>query len=130
MRRLPAFAVLSLALLAPSAAQAKTVTVTKTAKNTTVKLEKGDVLRVKLAENASTGYGWRRAVKPSSVLSYRGSRYVSPRQSDPQIVGAPGTRYFRFGAARRGTTSFTLGLYPPGRGGKAAEKVKLKVAVS
>jgi len=80
--------------------------------------------------NASTGYGWRRAVKPSSVLSYKGSRYVDPPRGDPPVAGAPGTRFFRFAAARRGTTSFTLGLYPPGRGGKPAEKVKLKVKVS
>lgn len=130
MRRTLLLAVVSALLLVPGAAQAKTVTVTKTAKGKTIKLAKGDVLRVKLAENASTGYGWRRAVKPSSVLSDKGSRYVQPPQKDPQIVGQPGLRYFRFGAAKRGTTSFTLGLYPPGRGTKAAEKVKLKVEVS
>ena len=124
--------VASAALLLPAAAQAKTVTVKEGAKGKLVAIKKGDVLRVQLEENPSTGYGWRRTVKSNgAILKYRGSEFFPPpiKPGRPQVVGASGYRVFRFKAVSRGKTSFKLGLFPPGRR-KPSEGYKLTVKVS
>lgn len=122
---------LAAALLLPAAAQAKTVTVKEGANRKLVAIKKGDVLRVQLEENPSTGYGWRRTAGPGAVLKYRGSKFFPPpvKPGRPQVVGEGGHRVFRFTTLSRGKTSFKLGLFPPGRR-KPSQSYKLTVEVS
>jgi len=123
--------VVSAALLLPAAAEAKTVTVKEGANRKLVALKKGDVLRVQLEENPSTGYGWRRTAGPGAALKYRGSKFFPPpvKPGRPQLVGEGGYRVFRFTTLSRGKTSFKLGLFPPGRR-KPSQSYKLTVEVS
>lgn len=78
-------------------------------------LRRGDVLRVSLRENPSTGFAWRTVAAPvKRVLLRRSNRYVAPAQTSPPAVGAPGRREVTWRAVGRGTTRLTMRLFPPG----------------
>jgi predicted secreted protein len=117
MRRLPlaATALLAALLLVPAApAAAKEVKLTRKASGKTITLAKGDLLRVTLTENPSTGYGRRLARKPAAaILGLRANHFEAGPQ-DPGEVGVPGTRIFKWRALKAGTTSLRIGNYPPG----------------
>jgi inhibitor of cysteine peptidase len=133
-RALPALIAALLLVPAGSAAQAKStpkeVKVTKKANGSTVHLHKGDLLRVTLAENPSTGYGWTLATKPkASILGLRANHFKQgPQDPNGPSVGVPGTRIFKWRALKAGTTKLKIGNYPPGSK-KAANFYRLKVEV-
>jgi inhibitor of cysteine peptidase len=131
-RAVPALIAALLLVPAGSAAQAKSkpreVKVTKKANGKTVHLHAGDLLRVTLVENPSTGYGWTLATKPkASILGLRANHFEAGH-ADPGEVGVPGTRIYKWRALRAGTTKLKIGDYPPGSK-KASGSFRLTVAV-
>jgi inhibitor of cysteine peptidase len=132
-RAMPALIAALLLVPAGSAAQAKSkpkeIKVTQKANRSTVHLHAGDLLRVTLAENPSTGYGWRLTTKPkASILGLRANHFKAGH-ADPGEVGVPGTRIFKWRALEAGTTKIKIGNYPPGPHTKAANYFRLTVAV-
>ncbi|MBE0634985.1 protease inhibitor I42 family protein [Candidatus Bipolaricaulota bacterium] len=86
-----------------------TTTVGDEDSGTIQRLDVGDLLVVRLAGNASTGYEWMR-VEPSSL---EGSPVAIVKETeyqilDCQMLGAPGEFVFRYRAMRPGTV--TLGF--------------------
>ncbi len=72
---------------------------------TTVHLKAGDVLKVALPGNASTGNDWRKMTYDDQVIVKKGKpNYVL---SDDR-VGSPGTYYFKFGALAQGETKLFM----------------------
>jgi predicted secreted protein len=134
MRRLPlaATALVTALLLVPAApAAAKEVKLTKKANGKTVTLADGDVLRVSLTENPSTGYGWRLAKRPArSILGLRANHFKQgPQDPKGPSVGVPGTRIFKWRALEAGTPSLKIGNYPPGPRTKPSSYFRLTVKV-
>jgi inhibitor of cysteine peptidase len=135
MRRLPlaATALATALLLVPVApAAAKEVKLTRKASGTTVTVAKGDLLRVTLKENPSTGYGWRFSKRPAkTILGLRANHFKQgPQSPNGPSVGVPGTRIFKWRALQVGTTSLKIGNYPPGQGRKPASYFRLTVKVT
>ena len=137
MRRLPlaatAVAAAAAALLfVPAApAVAKEVKLTRKASGKTVSLARGDLLRVTLSENPSTGYSWRFAKRPAkTILALRANHFKQgPQDPNGPSVGVPGTRIFKWRALTAGTTALKIGDYPPGQGRKPASYFRLTVTV-
>jgi inhibitor of cysteine peptidase len=133
-RALPALIAALLLVPAASVAQAKSaskeVKVTKKANGKTVHLHSGDLLRVTLAENPSTGYGWTLATKPkASILGLRANHFKQgPQDPNGPSVGVPGTRIYKWRALKAGTTKLKIGNYPPGVK-KASNFFRLTVVV-
>jgi predicted secreted protein len=133
-RAVPALIAALLLVPAGSAAQAKSkpkeVKVTKKANGSTVHLHSGDLLRVTLVENPSTGYGWRLATKPkASILGLRANHFkVGPQEPGGPSVGIPGDRIYKWRALKAGTTKLKIGDYPPGSK-KASSFYRLTVTV-
>ena len=118
------------ALAAPVAADARTVTVRGSRNGDTVALQRGDRLRVELAENGSTGYRWQFAKRPlPAVLRFVRSTYVAPPESDPPVAGAGGTRVYVFRARGSGRTSLRLRYVGPGSSAPVARRFRLTVRV-
>jgi inhibitor of cysteine peptidase len=131
-RAVPVLIAALLLVPAGSAAQAKSkpeeVKVTKKANGKTAHLHVGDLLRVTLQENPSTGYGWRLATKPkASILGLRANHFKAGAQ-DPGEVGVPGTRTYKWRALKAGDTKLKIGNYPPGSK-KASSFYRLTVTV-
>lgn len=124
---------IAIAAVVPAVALAETRTVGKKSSGHTLHLKKGDVFKVRLTENPSTGYGWKVTAKPDkAVLAGKGSKFVSGPDKDENgntITGAPGKRTFSWKAAGTGTTSLTIRYLPPGTGGKPAGTVRYTVKV-
>lgn len=76
-------------------------TITADDAGSTVSIDAGTTLRVELAGNPSTGYGWEVAGVDNTILTQTGEPAFTP-ESD--AVGAPGTVVLRFEAAAPGTT--------------------------
>lgn len=132
MLRIPAaLLALTTALLLPAVAQADTRSVGIKSSGKTVKLDRGDTLRVKLRETPGTGYNWRVTKKPaSSVLKLKSNVFkLDPQTPEGPSVGGPGTRTLTYRVKGEGTTSLTIKLFPPGRGTKADKKFTLNVRV-
>jgi inhibitor of cysteine peptidase len=105
-----AAALVGLALGAGGALAGRTVTVGASADGTSLRLEQGDTLVVRLAGNMSTGYRWEIASRPSA-LRRLGSSYET-RKSTPPMAGQGGTFVFRF-AARTGHGALRLVYHRP-----------------
>ena len=96
----------------------------------TVRLRKGDILRVTLKENASTGYRWRLVRKPRrKLLRLASNRYKPAPQTDPPTTGAAGHRIFRWRARRRGKTALKIQFFPPAPDNARAEDTFLLTVV-
>jgi predicted secreted protein len=115
----------ALALAAPAAAGAKTVTRSDSGK--TVTIAQGERLIIRLKECGPCGYSWKFGVTPAkAVLKYLGSTYVEP-DTEPGTVGASGTRKVRYQGKGIGTTKLRLDYVSPG--GQTDGKFRLTIRV-
>ncbi|HDQ08168.1 MAG TPA: hypothetical protein ENN44_05240 [Methanoculleus sp.] len=69
---------------------ASLITVTEDQNGTTVPVPEGDVVRVKLEENPTTGYRWNATVSGSAVIA--ADTYIMSAEAYQGMVGAGGTR--------------------------------------
>ena len=119
-----------MALAGASSASAMTVVVRQGDSGRTLQLRPGDVVKLNLAENPSTGYGWRFRKRPNRrVLRLVSSRFVAD-PVPPGTVGGGGKHEWVFRARVRGRTSFRLWLTPPGQSDMPTRRFGLRVRVS
>jgi predicted secreted protein len=117
------------ALLMAATAIAKTVSLTATASGHTVKVHKGDVVKITLAENPSTGYSWQYLTRPNAKeLAQKSWKYVaSPHK--PRIVGSGGKLHITYDVVGTGTTNLRL-VDRQGTGRKARTGGSFNLTVS
>lgn len=72
-----------------------------------IHINKGDLLRVELAQNASTGYEWLVDGIEPEKLTDMGTDY-SGYSSDPDLAGGGGIQLLCFQAVSAGTTTLRL----------------------
>ena len=75
----------------------------------------GQEFVIALDENPSTGYTWQEEFD-DSFLELVADKYeppLEPKEGEPPIVGAPGTRIFEFKALKEGQTEITTILKRP-----------------
>lgn len=89
-----------------SAGTVDTITVGPAANGSQRRLQRGDVLVVRLPSNPSTGYSWKVRSGTRLVLAVAGRTYVPPK--DGQRLGAPGTAILRLRAVAAGKTVLRL----------------------
>ncbi|MBM7866225.1 hypothetical protein GTO89_08020 [Heliobacterium gestii] len=81
-----------------------------------VTIKKGEILKVQLNSNASTGYSWNYGIEPdSNVLSKVGHRYTlltNPAQTEP-LLGAGGREWWWFAPNKSGVTKLKLNYLQP-----------------
>jgi len=83
----------------------KKVTVSSAMNGGSVKLEKGQVLVLKLASNPTTGYDWEISGLDTSILQQTGDvKY----KSDSMLTGSGGTDTWTFTAISSGQTHLSL----------------------
>lgn len=81
-----------------------------------IHLHRGERLTVRLAENPSTGYGWRVVHPTNSGVLLIDADFFRPGACAPHVVGCPGTHTFRYREHGAGATHLTIRLFPPGSG--------------
>jgi len=123
------FIVLSVVLLfsASGCGKPKAMKVTVSG-NKTVGVWQGQMLKIELASNATTGYLWRDGdLSGNKVLEKLGKyRYVHKSR----LVGAGGTQVFRFKAAKKGKEKLVFEYIRPWeKDKKPAKKYVVKVIV-
>ncbi|MEL4106121.1 protease inhibitor I42 family protein [Oscillospiraceae bacterium WX1] len=69
----------------------------------------GDIGRVSLTSNPSTGYSWHLAVSDESILAPAGEAYVPP--ANQNLVGAGGTEVWNVRALKHGKATLTFKYY-------------------
>ncbi|MCK8518794.1 protease inhibitor I42 family protein [Methanoculleus sp. 7T] len=85
-----------------TAAPAEEFVFNETADNTTATLPAGSEIKIRLAENPTTGYSWN--VTSSRGLQYVNETYIAPETG---LVGAGGTHEWQYLAAEKGTGEFS-----------------------
>lgn len=105
------FPVLFITLSAPLLA--RTIQVSEVDNNSSVTLNLGDELVVRLQSNASTGYSWQIDYNNSQLLRLTKSSYEKPNSN---LMGAPGNQVFRFRAVGAGGEGLKLSYKRPGQG--------------
>ena len=81
--------------------------ITEEANGQTIQLKKGDLLRVYLYENSSTGYEWLVDSIEPEKLTDMGKDYGGP-SADPPMPGSGSTLCLCFQAVSAGTTTLRL----------------------
>ncbi len=75
--------------------------------DTSVRVEPGDTFVIAVDDNASVGDLWSVSTEPDAeVVSADGDHFVS--DTDEDVAGGGGTRYFEFTARASGSTSIEL----------------------
>jgi inhibitor of cysteine peptidase len=90
----------------PLRATVDRITVGPAANGSQRRLQRGDLLVVRLPSNPSTGYSWKVRSGTRRVLAVAGRTYVPPK--DGQRLGAPGTAILRLRAVAVGKTVLRL----------------------
>lgn len=108
MRRFALVAILVLTLaLAGCNHTTSNLHLTEADNGKTVQMKVGQDLRVALASNPSTGYGWEIVEVDAQVLVQQGEPTFRDGNAEG-MVGASGTETFQFKAQRTGTTTLEL----------------------
>jgi predicted secreted protein len=87
------------------------------ANHATIHLAKGSIVRLKLAENPTTGYRWQMVVGPGLALTK--SKYPPPSSS--AAVGAGGTHVWLIKAPKAGRRTVTGVYHQVGQAKSAAD---------
>ena len=125
MRNVLVLAVVGLlAALAAGPAAAKTVRLTAKAKGTQVTLSRGDLVRITLTSNPSTGYMWQTRVVTRSVLKPVSATY----KGTARLPGGGGTQTLTFRAVARGTAQLGL-VYVQAGSANVGKRFRLTVVV-
>lgn len=87
-----------------------------------VSVQRGNDVEVKLPENPSTGYAWKRTSDLGlNVLAKVSSTFV--QNDNPKgAVGVGGMRVFRYHAITKGINTLQYVLVPPGKQPSASDK--------
>jgi predicted secreted protein len=111
--------VLAIAALGVVASGASAKSVDQSSNGKKVSVDRGESLRIKLkpADSGSSGYHWRVAKAPGSIL-----RLVSDKTKS-------GRQVFTYKARKTGSTSLKLQYVPPARGAKPTKTFRLTVKV-
>ena len=125
MRRSAVALALVVFVVAATASAARIVRLDGRSNGRTVTLMVGDVVRVSLAGNPTTGYSWRLRGVNRAVLAPVTRRYVPTRPIRP---GSGGTFVFTYRASAAGTTRLRL-AYSRTPGGTAARTFSVGVVV-
>lgn len=130
--------------MAQATTQATTINTTKTqaAKTHTINLsvadnngsktiKKGDIVKITLEANSSTGYTWDVASNNKKVLRYDGKKYIEPKSTgSTPIVGAAGKEVLTFKAIKSGTSTLKLVYHRPWeKNVKPAKTFTIKITV-
>ncbi|MBN2663663.1 MAG: protease inhibitor I42 family protein [Bacteroidales bacterium] len=100
------FILLSILFSLYSCKTPQTLATTSLSGNDTVKVGLKDTAYINVIDNPSTGYKWFfDANSGSKIISYQGDFYTNPK---PQVIGAAGTRTFKFYAKKPGVTTIKL----------------------
>lgn len=98
-----------------------------TAQATAVSATPGDTLALRIIENPTTGYGWRRvAPLPDGVVELP-STFIQDKPApgsvgaDDIMTGTGGTRVFHYRCDRATSGEFIFQLFPPGNQNNAVE---------
>jgi len=120
--------VVSLAACGEEADGAEPAVYTEADDGRSVQATVGDVITVRLSENPSTGYSWEPTY--SAGLEPGEDAFVAPSAS-PELVGAAGTRSFRFEVSAMGKQTFAAVYERPWEAGTAepAEEFTLTIEV-
>ncbi len=84
----------------------------------------GDVIKITLDSNATTGYAWQlKSNSDESVVGLLDHQYVEPPAGGGEpLVGAGGSEEWRFRAEASGTSKLHLEYGQPWEGGAKADK--------
>ena len=82
-----------------------TVTVSEKDNNTSIELNKGDILAVELAGNPTTGFQWQQVGSDTAILHEQGEPEFKPDSSN---TGSPGRVDLRFEAVGSGQMQLQL----------------------
>jgi inhibitor of cysteine peptidase len=93
-------------------------TVTEVEDSKTVNIRTGDIIVVRLTENATTGYRWALDGVDSSLIAVDEAQYSNPSSS----VGSPGEVTWRIEAKGPGTVEIKLKLWRQWEGEKSVQK--------
>ncbi len=109
---LSAALMLSLAACKPAGADYSEIMLENVTDGTTVTLDVGQVLALKLESNPTTGYGWGAVEIDETILEVTGGpEYIGAAPASTPLVGAGGWEVLRFKALKSGTTTLKLGYF-------------------
>lgn len=100
--------------------QPRTITLTDADNGSSINLNPGDNLVIRLSSNRTTGYSWSVGMNNPGILSTVGEpSYQAP---DSTMMGAPGAQVFRFRAAGGGGENLSLLYQRPWEKSRLAAK--------
>ena len=87
-----------------------------------IKVQRGDDVEIKLAENPSTGYMWKRTSDLCMNVVAKVSSTFESNDNPNGAVGVGGMRIFRYHAITKGMCTMQYDLVPPGQQPSASDK--------
>lgn len=108
--------------------QKGTVDLYKTELNQVVNLNVGEVYKIHVKENPSTGHRWTTSTTPNCSVSLT-DRYEPGKQENEMMVGVPGTKYYDVKADKPGECTVTFQHVGPGLNAPVVETRILKFVV-
>ena len=96
----------------------------------TLTLEQGDVIRIVLDSNPSTGYFWAEDGKPDSDVIRLAAKQFLPSDQQKQTVGASRNVEFIYKVVGSGETGIRLNYKRPWETVPPAERFQIKILVS
>jgi inhibitor of cysteine peptidase len=76
-------------------------------------LHRGDILRISLPSNRTTGYGWAYLFSTARLLRQDGEMAYQQAKNGNGMVGAGGTEIWKFMAVKKGETSLCFSYLRP-----------------
>lgn len=84
-----------------------TVIITENSQSEKYSLRKGDIVKVILKANPSTGYNWKIDIIDDSIIKVVEEKYVAKKVQD-NIVGSGGKKIYLFKVTNKGNTVIEL----------------------
>lgn len=85
------------------------ITINKTLNEKKIQVKKGDVIKLQLAENPTTGYLWKINSIDDNHLNYTENKY----EISGEAIGAGGMKNFYFEVISEGTSELQIALGNP-----------------